>query len=73
MNTEVRTASLPRIYPLPRPDADPRFTFGLLIDVLDVLETHGYPRPAAGGDLIELQQALFRFLYETTRREATTR
>jgi hypothetical protein len=69
--TEVRTGTRPRLYPMPAPGDDPRFTFGLLIDVLDVLQTHGYPRPAAGGDLIELQQALFGFLYDTTRREAS--
>jgi hypothetical protein len=65
---EGRIDPLPRLYPLPRPAADDRFTFGLLIDVLDVLETHGYPRPAAGGDLVELQLALFRFLYDTADR-----
>lgn len=34
-------------YPLPRPacDHDPRFTYGLVFDIADVLANHGYPRP----------------------------
>jgi hypothetical protein len=51
-----------RVYPLSRPEDDPRFTFGLMVDVRDVLEKHGYPA-ATGDDLVELQQALFGFLY----------
>ena len=47
--------SPPRAYPLPRPDADPRFTFGLAVDVADVLERHGYPPVRAGLDVVELQ------------------
>lgn len=53
----------PPAYPLPQADDDPRFTFGLVLDVAELLVTHGYPRPAAGADWVELQQALFRFLY----------
>lgn len=60
-----RTGPQPRIYPLPQPDDDPRFTMGLLIDLVDVLVAHGYPKPTSGGDLVELQQAIFRFLYDT--------
>ena len=52
-----------RAYPLPAADGDPRFTFGLVIDVAEVLEQHGYPSPQSGRDLVELQQALYRFLY----------
>lgn len=53
-----------RQYPItPAPDNDPRFTFGLAKDVADVLETHGYPKITAGLDFVDLQQALFRFLY----------
>ncbi len=52
-----------RNYPLPQPDDDARFTFGLTLDVAAVLEKHGYPAVAAGADLRELQAALFRFLY----------
>jgi hypothetical protein len=58
-----------RNYPIhPRPDNDPRFTLGLVIDVADVLEQRGYPETSPG-DLIELQQALYRFIYGT---EATS-
>ena len=49
-------------YPLPKIDDDPRFTVGLTLDVVKVLEEHGYPRPEAV-DYVDLQQALFRFLY----------
>lgn len=53
-----------RIYPIrPQLDDDPRFTTGLVIDVFEVLERHGYPKPGRGGDYVELRQALFRFLY----------
>jgi hypothetical protein len=58
-----------RNYPLPRPTVvaaggadDQRFTVGLTIDVAQVLTDRGYP-PMTGRDLIELQQALFGFLY----------
>jgi hypothetical protein len=57
-----------RRYPLPRPADDARFTTGLLIDVVDVLVRHGYPRPEAAKDLTDLQQALFRFLYDPANR-----
>lgn len=53
-----------RAYPLPRQAEDPRFNMGLLIDVARTLKEHGYPRITEGRDLVELQQALFRFLYE---------
>lgn len=54
----------PRTYPLPQPDDDPRFTIGLMIDVIDVLIAHGYPPLSDSGlDHVELQGALFRFLY----------
>ncbi|WP_240742253.1 hypothetical protein [Micromonospora zingiberis] len=32
-----------RRYPIPRPADDPRFTFGLALDVAQVLAAHGYP------------------------------
>lgn len=51
-----------KAYPLPRPDTDQRFTFGLTFDVAKVLESAGYP-PVRGVDVITLQQALFSFLY----------
>lgn len=59
--TAAMTDHMP-VYPLPPADGDPRFSLGLVIDVGEVLVTHGFP-PPAGEDLVELQQALFRFLY----------
>lgn len=51
-------------YPRPVTDSDPRFTFGLILDVADVLTRHGYPPLSDDGmDHVDLQQALFRFLY----------
>lgn len=58
-----------RRYPVAHTDHDPRFTIGLVLDVARVLEQHGYPGfrgPFAAdnaADLVELQQALFAFLY----------
>jgi hypothetical protein len=50
-----------------RPADDPRFTFGVTIDVARVLAKHGYPVDAGNGrDHVDLQQALFRFLYKDT-------
>jgi hypothetical protein len=64
LHTPAGTSETPRAYPLrPCPDDDPRFTFGLVVDVAKVLERHGYPPPASGRDLVELQQCLFRFLH----------
>lgn len=52
-------------YPLPRPagDDDPRFTYGLVFDIADVLCEHGYPRPT-DTDWADLMLALLRFLYQ---------
>jgi hypothetical protein len=48
----------------PKPDNDPRFTFGLFSDIRDVLSEHGYDISEFDGrDLVNLQQAMFRFLY----------
>ncbi|MFF7308110.1 hypothetical protein [Streptomyces sp. NPDC008137] len=53
-----------RQYPIrPQPDDDPRFTLGLAFDVKKVLEQHGYPEITNGLDFIDLQQALYQFLY----------
>lgn len=53
-----------RAYPLPRrPEGDPRFTFGLIRDVAKVLADHGYPPIVSGADHVDLQQALFGFIY----------
>lgn len=52
-----------RNYPLPRSeDVDPRFTFGLIVDISEVLEAGGYPK-LTGNDLVGLRQALFTFMY----------
>ena len=61
-----------RLYPVgPAPDDDPRFTRGLALDVARVLETHGYPEITSGRDFLELQQALFRFLYGPPAKTST--
>jgi len=53
-----------RQYPIrPRPAEDSRFTLGLALDVAKVLKEHGYPAVTSGRDFLELQQALFGFLY----------
>lgn len=52
-----------RLYPMPAPEHDNRFTYGLLAEMVTVLECHGYARPTNGGDLVALQEALFGFLY----------
>jgi hypothetical protein len=59
-------------YPLPRPadDHDPRFTYGLVFDLADVLVAHGYPRPDHT-DCADLMLALFRFLYQPNPQEPT--
>lgn len=50
-------------YPIrPEPEEDPRFTIGLAVDVAEVLTRHGYP-PIKGLDFVDMQQALYRFLY----------
>jgi hypothetical protein len=52
-----------RTYPLGRLADDPRFTLGLVIDIIKVLTGHGFPPITAGGDIVQLQLALFGFLY----------
>ncbi|MEV6212723.1 hypothetical protein [Kitasatospora sp. NPDC051914] len=56
-------APAPAVYPLPAPDDDPRFSLGLVLDLAAVLAEHGYPPITSGADLLNLQQALFGFLY----------
>ncbi|GAA3856782.1 hypothetical protein [Streptomyces sedi] len=58
-------AGAERLYPVAPLDGDNdrRFTVGLLFDMARVVEAHGYPPLTRGGDLVELQLALFRFLY----------
>jgi hypothetical protein len=52
-------------FPIKQPPADDgRFTMGLTFDVRDVLKKHGYDMSDFDGmDFLNLQQALFRFLY----------
>jgi hypothetical protein len=57
------TTPEPRAYPVPPTTDDDRFSFGLVLDVAKVLAAHGYPEVRAGLDLVDLQQALHRFLY----------
>ena len=64
-------------YPLPAPAADHRFTYGLVLDITDVLTAHGYPPPAAS-DWADLMTAVSGFLYQPdqetpTRQETSTR
>ena len=58
-----RAETKPRAYPLPQPAEDPRFTFGLTLEVSRVLAAHGYPAVDTGDDFVALEQALFGFLY----------
>lgn len=53
------------LYPLPRPENDPKFTFGLIHEVGKVLADAGYPPVVSGSDHVRLQQALFGFIYAT--------
>jgi hypothetical protein len=62
-----------RAYPIrPQPEDDPRFTLGLTHDVAKVLEGHGYPPISSGLDFVDLQQALFKFLYGSTDPESAS-
>lgn len=56
-------------YPVPRPllrggeeATDRRFTLGLVVEVAEVLERHGFPA-LDGPDYADLQTALFDFVY----------
>jgi hypothetical protein len=58
------TPSPAPLYPLPAPtDGDPRFTYGLILDIAQVLQRNGFPQPA-GADWAQLMTALGRFLYQ---------
>ncbi len=52
-----------RNYPVPREGHDLRWSFSVTNAVAKVLEDRGYPE-FTGLDRIELNTALFRFLYE---------
>ncbi|MCC9310049.1 hypothetical protein LN042_23770 [Kitasatospora sp. RB6PN24] len=59
-----------RNYPVAEPDGgnDPRFSFGLLVDLAVRLEAAGYPPITSGADLTRLSLAVFRFCYATEER-----
>lgn len=60
-----------RQFPIrPLQDDDPRFTTGLILDVANVLEAHGYPK-VNGLDFVDLRQALGDFMYGTRPGEAS--
>jgi hypothetical protein len=62
-DTTTHTPQQP-VYPLPAPASDdPRFTYGLLFDIANVLQRNGFPQPA-GTDWADLMTALGRFLYQ---------
>lgn len=58
----VQRALAASVYPLRDPGEDPRFCFGLIADLADVLVEHDYPPPEPK-DFVQLMQLLFRFLY----------
>jgi hypothetical protein len=58
------------VYPLPAPGSDPRFTYGLVLDIADVLTGHGYPPPAAT-DWADLMTAVSSFLYQPDQETST--
>jgi hypothetical protein len=60
--TDTTTPGTERNYPLPAPESDPRFTFGLLYELAKTIEAHGYP-PLTGRDVVELSVALLGVLY----------
>ena len=63
-DTTTHTPQQP-VYPLPAPTGDdPRFTYGLLFDIAEVLQRNGFPQPA-GTDWAHLMTALGRFLYQS--------
>ncbi len=59
-----------RNYPVPQPESgdDPRFSFGLLVDVAHRIEAAGFPPIDSGRDLVRLSQALYRFCYSMDER-----
>jgi hypothetical protein len=64
--TDTTTASTPQqqpVYPRPAPADDPRFTYGLLFDIAEVLQRNGFPQPT-GTDWANLTTALGSILYQ---------
>jgi hypothetical protein len=54
-----------RKYPIRPEDGQAKtlFTIGLTIDVARVLKAHGFPEVTDGPDFVDLEQALFRFVF----------
>jgi hypothetical protein len=64
-DTTDNTPTPQPVYPLPAPaSTDPRFSYGLLFDIAEVLQRNGFPQPA-GTDWAQLMTALGRFLYQS--------
>jgi hypothetical protein len=66
MTTAPPTPTPTPCYPIPRPASgdDPRFCYGLALDIGKVLVQFGYPPLAAGRDVRRLHEALFSFIYQ---------
>jgi hypothetical protein len=63
-DTTTHTPQQPA-YPLPAPASDaPRFTYGLIFDIADVLQRNGFHQPA-GADWADLMTAVGGFLYQS--------
>ena len=63
--TEQPAPAYPIAYPIPQPEDDHRFCYGLGIDT--VLAQHGYPPVRTGTDLARIMNALFRLIYQETQ------
>lgn len=58
-------------YPVADLEDDPRFCFGLVCEVGQVLESHGFPPVTHGLDHVDLTAALFEFVYRADRYRAS--
>lgn len=65
MNEETLRPWGDRVYPMPHPGPDPRFTECLVNTVAAALVGHGYPAVSNVWDWSELEMALAAFLYES--------
>lgn len=64
---EMKRSPAGKVYPIPLPGDDPRFTIGLLVEVARVIEAAGYPK-LDPYDYPELSVALYRFIYKVEGR-----
>jgi hypothetical protein len=62
---EGEFAEVVGVYPVARPvqGGDARFTYGLALDVAEVLARHGYPPIRDAVDLVRVQGCLFELIY----------